>query len=128
MPPFSPFAAIRSRFRPKGPVTIAWGDKKGQPLDQAEDGFLVWWYEKLIYDTEAVVQELARRGIRPPGPAPPPPDPDRVAELRGQLKVLFRAMIQTFHPDKGGTDAEMRIAKEIYDGFKVAIDRWEQGP
>jgi hypothetical protein len=53
---------------------------------------------------------------RPPPPPPPPPPPRRdLVDVRNLVATWYRQAAIRYHPDKGGTDEQMKVVNYLHD-------------
>jgi hypothetical protein len=103
-------------------VRLRFGKYKGWPLADVPTGYLRWMLrevERLDYYTRRAAEEVlrARECSRQPGeddddcddPAPPQLD------WRPVVKQWFARLSLRYHPDRGGSDAEMRVVTNAHD-------------
>jgi hypothetical protein len=97
------------------------GKYMGQPITAAPSDYLCWVLNNVGIGTltaflrSAIEKELENRNRRANQPPPPPPPPSLLLDIR---RRWFAKLSLAYHPDRGGTDEQMRVvnrAREILE-------------
>jgi hypothetical protein len=106
------------------------GKHRGRLVNECPTDYLKWmcrnflaWPDGL---KDAVYETLRSRGVEPPEPPPPrqpPPPPPSTTDWRAVLKAWFARLSLAYHPDRGGTDEQMRVVNRA----REELERLLQG-
>ena len=99
---------------------MPFGKYRGYPIRRLPNDYLRW----LILNVElreplktAIYSECKRR-VSPP-PPPPAPSPPITGITADKLRELRRRLSLRFHPDHGGSTAEMRVVNVVFDELEA---------
>jgi hypothetical protein len=115
---------------------MPWGKYKDTEISEIPSGYLVFCHEELrvreIWLKAAIADELDRRfGYADPTPPPPPRDerrtwtPEAKALVRAVLDAGYKTMAHRFHPDKGGTKADMQRLNDVIARLRTEFNHKE---
>jgi hypothetical protein len=105
-------------------MKMTFGKYCGWPLEEIPTGYLQWLIEGCDYLEQwpylrcAVLDQLRLRrdAERRAAPAAAPP-----SNLADQVAQVFRELSLKHHPDRGGSNAAMKVVNEFYERLRQII-------
>ena len=98
-------------------MRMPWGKYRGRELSQTPDSYLLWVLDHCDYISptlkNAIEEQLNLKNSHVHPPAPPP--------WTSLLQGWYRQLALDFHPDRGGTNEEMRAITEAYSRLKKLL-------
>ncbi|MFO0846611.1 MAG: DUF3820 family protein [Gemmataceae bacterium] len=102
-------------------MTMPWGKYRGQRVGSLPSAYLVWVLENcddVPWElSDAIRRELSLRfGLR----AESRPASDR-RQVRDAVGNWYRRLAFKYHPDRGGTDEQMKVVNAARDELEAAL-------
>jgi hypothetical protein len=112
-------------------ATMPWGRFKGWQIRDVPSNYLTWVLEEADAPApwllDAIEAELARRfcaGCRrsaSPWQQTSPPSSE-TAGLADKVQIWFSRLALHFHPDRGGSDEQMRVVNEAHSSLRELLN------
>ena len=100
---------------------MSFGKHKGRPIKEIPDDYLAWVL-KTVDLREPLESALRNEWDRRHRPEPEPdPVPAATTGVLPNLKAMRRKFAARFHPDHGGSAAEMRAVNCVFDELEKVM-------